>query len=396
MKSKHIIFVPGIFGWGPRELGGFSYWGDALKQFGDTAFTTHEVKCGPISSFHDRACEIFAHIKGTTINYGAKHSAEYGHTETRNNKQTALVSNWSAENPVILIGHSAGAQTCLQLQQLLAEDFWQIGSNENWVEAIVCVAGVLNGSTLTYMFCDAKSGRLSRAPGFLISAALGAVEKIRNLAALFHYDLGKDYDLYLDQWTGKENGTHEELQDYFNANHSFAEGKDNLAFDLSLQGCFGANQRFQTHSGTYCFSLVTRATNPSLLGEYPDITMNLLLMIPARYQGKEVDFTEPPIPGWGTGDLTIDKWRENDGAVSTISQRVPFTGKPQPLGGEGIFGREPQKIEKGKWYFEHVESIASMRFDHLDPVFGAKLKLPGTAQAQAVLYDKLSALLRSL
>jgi hypothetical protein len=42
----------------------------------------------------------------------------------------------------------------MQLQQLLALDFWGEGSNGNWVEAVICVAGVLDGSTLTYMFCD--------------------------------------------------------------------------------------------------------------------------------------------------------------------------------------------------------------------------------------------------
>jgi triacylglycerol lipase len=113
MKSNHIIFVPGLFGWGPGELGGFSYWGDALKQFDGTRFNTHWVKCGPISSFHDRACEVFAHIKGAKINYGAEHSAAAGHTQTsRDFTGQGLVPDWSEDNPVILIGHSAGAQTC--------------------------------------------------------------------------------------------------------------------------------------------------------------------------------------------------------------------------------------------------------------------------------------------
>jgi hypothetical protein len=58
MKANHIIFVPGLFGWGPGEIGGFPYSGDAMNQF--AGFKTHWVKCGPISSFHDRACEVFA------------------------------------------------------------------------------------------------------------------------------------------------------------------------------------------------------------------------------------------------------------------------------------------------------------------------------------------------
>ena len=38
-----------------------------------------ETKCGPISSFHDRACEVFALIKGTNVHYGLEHSAVAGH-----------------------------------------------------------------------------------------------------------------------------------------------------------------------------------------------------------------------------------------------------------------------------------------------------------------------------
>jgi triacylglycerol lipase len=125
-----------LFGWGPGELGGLPYWGDALAQF-SAAFATYEAKCGPISSFHDRACELFAQIKGTRIDYGEAHSLVAGHARwSRDYARRGFVSDWSEENPVILVGHSAGAQTCLQLQRLLAQDFWGLGTNANWIEAI--------------------------------------------------------------------------------------------------------------------------------------------------------------------------------------------------------------------------------------------------------------------
>ena len=31
MKANHIVFVHGLFGWGPGELGGIPYWGGALE-----------------------------------------------------------------------------------------------------------------------------------------------------------------------------------------------------------------------------------------------------------------------------------------------------------------------------------------------------------------------------
>ena len=193
MKSKNIVFVHGLFGWGPGELGGLPYWGDALAQF-ERDFKTHEAKCGPISSFHDRACEVFAKVKGAPVDYGAAHSSAAGHDQKPcDYSGKPFVQNWSADNPVILIGHSAGAQTCLQLQQMLAEDFWKCGSEAQWVEAIVSIAGVINGSTLTYLAgCDPATGKLTRAPSFFIQKGLEILKTIGTEPVI---------DLYLDQWT---------------------------------------------------------------------------------------------------------------------------------------------------------------------------------------------------
>ena len=400
MKSKHIVFVHGLFGWGPDELEGFPYWGEATQQFKN--FKVHEASCGPVSSFHDRACEVFAQIKGTKVDYGDQHSHDEKHARFADDfTQSArypFVPNWSADNPVILIGHSAGAQTCMQLQQLLADDFWECGSTAEWIEAIVCVAGVINGSTLPYfMGCDKTTGKLSGTVGSLIGtgvqiAALASGSSVENF-----------YDFDLDQWLRKtEVKNHKSLIEALD-NSNFGKGKDNLAFDLSLQGCLNANQRFETNKNTYYLSVVTSQTKPLKLPLLPSIQipefsrMNLLLEASAAQQGvlMRFDEQEPPIPGWGTGDLTVDKWQENDGAVSSISQRYPFTAGNHPLGGEGFLGGEP--IEKGKWYFERAEKSTGRSFDHLDVVFGYKSELSGDMiEEHKTLYRNINALLCKL
>ena len=105
-----------------------------------------------------------------------------------------------------------------------------------------------------------------------------------------------------------------------------------------------------------------------------------------------------PLPDWGAGDLTIDKWRENDGAVSSISQRFPFTAGAHPVGGEEIFTRDIQTIERGKWYYETAKEIVQHRFDPFDVVVGCKInKLDPTVEdAQRRLYGKLCTFLRDL
>src|SRR4051812_18567085 len=125
LKSRKVIFVHGIFGWGENEVPSLSYWGGALAQFAGSGFEVHEVKCGPISSFRDRACEVYAQIKGGDFLYPTEPGAErtkratVARSERQHVAPDALHPNWSAENPVILVGHSAGAHTCLALQRLL-------------------------------------------------------------------------------------------------------------------------------------------------------------------------------------------------------------------------------------------------------------------------------------
>ncbi len=390
MKSQHIIFVHGLFGWGKKELGGLPYWGYA-GEVDPHGFIVREANCGPVSSFHDRACEVAAQIKGAKIDYGASHSETQGHSRfSDDHTGNALVPNWSEDNPAIIIGHSAGGHTALRLQQLLADDFWGWGSNAQWIEAVVCLSGVLNGSTLPYLLgCDKQSGLitgsfgpfLGKAIQFFAMAGGGAIENI--------------FDFDLDQWIGEGKGGN--FHDIVSAiDHSnFATGKDNLAFDLTLQGGYVANQLCQTHPQTYYLSLITEQTTKGWFTSfhYPDPLMNPSLAATAAYQGVVVDFEHPPIPGWGSGDLVIEKWRENDGAVSAISQRFPFVGRHHPVGGEGIFTRNP--VERGKWYYEKVQEIIGRSFDHLDIGFGC-LTDPSLIGAQKTLYKNIFSLLQGL
>ena len=379
LRSRKIILVHGIFGWGPRELP-FSYWGDALAQFAPPRFEPHEVKCGPVSSFHDRACEVFAQIKGGDFIYGKVPDAAKRAVVPRGERKHVagpLLPDWSADNPVILIGHSAGAHTCLALQRLLRDDFFGVGSNADWVEAVICISGVLNGSTLAYKFgCDPVTGVLTDDPERLIHATVEIANFVPKIP------LG-GIELWLEQWKDRK---------------AFVSGKDNLAHDLTLTGCHAANAAFSTNPNSYYLSLVTSMPEerPRLLGiPLPRLFggINFLLAGSARYQAERADFAPGALPlaNWGTlPELRIEAWRENDGAVSAISQRFPFTHHSEPFGREGFFDGAP--MQKGKWYVERVENVTGKSFDHLDPAFGAKMKW-GAAAAQRTLYQKLAALL---
>jgi len=143
---------------------------------------------------------------------------------------------WSADNPVILVGHSAGAHTCLALQRLLGDDHFGIGSTADWVEAVICISGVPNGSTLTYRFgCDPVTGVLTDDPERLIRATVDIASRVPKLPIA-------EIEPWLEQWTDRD---------------AFVRGKDNLACDLTLSGCHAANAAFSTNPNSYYLSLVT-------------------------------------------------------------------------------------------------------------------------------------------
>lgn len=398
LRSTHIVFVHGFFGWGPHEFCGLPYWGDALEQIGEP-FATHEAKVGPLSSFHDRACELFAQIAGGRVDYGAEHSAEARHSRYSREYNEPLAPDWSKENPVILVGHGAGAQTAMQLQTLLAQDFWNRGTSADWIEAVVSVAGAINGTLLPYKLgCDRGNGKLRRAPSQVIATSLNFL----GMAAGVPSAMRKPFDLYLDQWTNGETDVQEAISRLDRG--PFVSGEDNLGFDLTLQGCRRANGKFKSHPNTYYLSLVTNATHVS--GAFgvpwfgrswrPDSTINPILWQSALYQAREASFFMPPIVGWGGGDLALAHWRPNDGAVSVISQRYPFTAREEPVGGEGVFGR--RNLKRGRWYYEYLDRAVGKRFDHFDAIIGAQLKpwVPGLREAHREMYLRLGETLRRL
>src|SRR6185312_3703720 len=113
----------------------------------------------------------------------------------RNHVVGPLLPEWSADNPVILVGHSAGAHTCLALQRLLGDDHFGIGSTADWVEAVICISGVPNGSTLTYRFgCDPVTGVLTDDPERLIRATVDIASRVPKLPIA-------EIEPWLEQWT---------------------------------------------------------------------------------------------------------------------------------------------------------------------------------------------------
>jgi len=103
---------------------------------------------GPVSSCHDRACELFYALKGGRVDYGEAHAAAHAHRRYGGVRE-AFHAGWSAEEPVVLVTHSQGATTARALLRLLhASAFEGHATSANWVRGVVCICAPFNGAPL--------------------------------------------------------------------------------------------------------------------------------------------------------------------------------------------------------------------------------------------------------
>jgi triacylglycerol esterase/lipase EstA (alpha/beta hydrolase family) len=354
MGNTHpVILVHGLLGFGPKELGPMNYWGSGMRVA--SPLERHEASVGPLSSAHDRACELAAQIKGTQVDYGASHAESAGHARYGPDYSgRGFVPAWSATHPVHLVGHSLGSPTCRCLQHLLATDFWGWGSDERWVRSISTISGVSNGSTLVYFFgVDEWSGRMRPESGMtpllrmleVFTSASGAI-----LDAVYNFDL--------DHW-GYLRGPDESLMAYLRrvSRSQFLWGMDNAAYSLSLQGAYRDNRVWRTYPDSYYFAYVTVQSKAGWFSgrHYPSMLMNPAMVGLSGYIGQKV-FHEEPIPGFRAED-----WWENDGAVSTYSQIYPHISGEHPVGETFEAAMPPEAFLPGRWYTKWERGM-----DHLD------------------------------
>jgi len=316
------VFVHGLSGWGSYDsvYKLMPYWGmfggDLMKYLNDKGFHTVCASVSPRGSAWDRACELYAELTGTRVDYGKAHSERCGHERFGEDYTgRALVKSFSDTDKIHLLGHSFGGATVRLFASIMetgsAEEQAATPANElsdyfkggkgSWIYSLTSLAAPHNGTTA---YCDDEAAELLE-------------EEAQNTSAL---------EAGLQNLMSQANGQ--------KTNDRILE--DYADYDMYIDNALALNKTIITYPGTYYFSFACSCSEQQPDGTWTPINskMEILFRSSSRLLGK---FT-----GTTKGGYVIDEtWLENDGLVNTVSAKAPF-GAPQQ-------NYDANNVPRGTW-----------------------------------------------
>ena len=345
-----FVLVHGFLGFSAGGPAGLNYWGgriDLAERLRARGYEAYAVAVGPVSSNWDRACELFAAIRGGRVDYGAAHSRIAGH-ERYGRTYDGVLPAWGETSRVHLVGHSMGGVTSRLLVQLLAEgDAAEIAATppeelsplfagghageRAWVRSVTSLASPHDGTPVVYSVDTA--GRA-----------------VRRLTALAYFQAARQrgmlrLDLHLEAW-GLTPEPGESLARYrrrFVDAEGWWRSRDSGMWDCSPLGARELNLKVAARPDVYYFSWATEQTarDPFSGHQVPEPGMSCYTYSLGAFIG--ANGRDPT-------------WWPNDGIVSTCSMDGPTLGSADRI---GAFTGEPRA---GEWNFMGL--LPS--FDHLD------------------------------
>ena len=162
------VFVHGLMGWGEYDFyyDLFPYWGmfggELLGKIEKNGYECYGASVSGTASAWDRACELYAQLTGTVVDYGKAHSERCGHDRYgKDFSGKAMLEKWDSENKINLLGHSFGGATMRVFATLMAKgDEAEIsatssddispfftGGKSDWIYSLTSLAAPHNGTT---------------------------------------------------------------------------------------------------------------------------------------------------------------------------------------------------------------------------------------------------------
>ena len=297
-----FVFVHGLSGWGSYDRVNklMPYWGmfggDLMEYLNAKGFRACCASVDPTGSAWDRACELYAELAGTRVDYGKAHSARCGHARFgKDFTGRALIPAFSRKDKINLLGHSFGGATVRMFAAIMANGSAEekkatpkaelspyfAGGKADWIHSLTTLAAPHNGTTA---YCK------------------GEEKPENNPLRAAMTDL-------MDRFTKKKKEDRTE--------------NDHADYDMTLDHAAALNKTLTISESTYYFSFACSCTDKQSDGTYrvdERITEQMF-----RSSGNRLG----KLKGVTEGGIVFDEsWRENDGLVNTISAKAPF-GQPQ-------------------------------------------------------------------
>ena len=370
------VYVHGLMGWGERDqiYSAVPYWGlttDLMPYMTGKGYESYAASVGPLSSAWDRACELYAQLTGTTVDYGAAHAAEYGHARYGVTYDQPLFAGWSASKKINLVGHSFGGATIRLFLDILADGsaaeqaaakaagtevspFFE-GGKADWVYSLTTLAAPHNGTT--FLECCDNMAQFA-------AEASTAMAKLLGIS-----DFKGVYDFQLEQFGFYRKDGETVLEALDRVLHSdFLSHNDNVFRDLTIDRALELNDDIEIQPNVYYFSYAGDKTRQSTVtGERTSAVDMTPLFVPfANKMCSCYDRTT-------AGGFRIDKtWAPNDGLVNTVSALYPTDSAGRCLtktGQTGYVQRDGYSnvsYQPGVWnvmpvrHYDHGNFIAGM------------------------------------
>ncbi len=258
-----VILVHGMFGWGGSEglNSKLPYWGadggDLTAFLNESGAECYAASVGPISSAWDRACELYALLTGTRVDYGKAHSLKYNHRRYGRTYTEPLFQGWSEQKKIHLIGHSFGGNTVRLFAHLLANGAPEeqeatpeeelsglfAGGKKDLVCSVVTICSPHNG-TAAFDVCNRYH---------LMPVLEGVSYNYAGILGRTGINGGL-VDFHMEQFGLSNTPGEKDALSLRKAKKQIKETEDSLRYDLSIEGAEVLNGRIKINDNIYYFS----------------------------------------------------------------------------------------------------------------------------------------------